>query len=170
MGIERVVRPPQPAAEITHQRRHQARHQCCQVEPAQRQHLDREDRTGQRRAEHRAKAGRHPAHQQQAPGLAGQAQAIDQAMRQAAAQLHCGAFTPCRSAEQMRGHCADQHERRHGQRHPAAGLVNFIKDQIVAALCPRAKAAIEPGHRKATQRQAIKQPGRGKAQPRDRIE
>jgi hypothetical protein len=170
MGIGRMMDAPRATGRIGHERGHQTGQGRRQIERAERENLDPENRPGQRRSEHRTEPGGHSAHQQQAAPAAGQPEPVDEAMGEASAQLDRRSFAPRRAAEQMGDQRAQHDQRRHGQRHPRARLVNLVEDEVVAPFRPRAEPAIEPGHPGPAQRQPPEQPWRGKAHPRDRIE
>ena len=133
------------------------------MQATDRQHLEREHRAGQRRAEHRAEAGRDAAHQQHRALLARLLEGARELVGQRAAHLHRRAFAPDRGAEQVRDDGRQQHQWRHAQRQRLAWLVDLVDQQVVAAVRAATELEIGPADRKARQRQTGQQPGLGQA-------
>ena len=153
-----VMNPPGAAGVVGDQRSRQTRNQRRILHPAHGQHLQREHRPGQRRAEHRAEPGGDPGHQKDAHIVGVELEQLADPAGQTAAHLHGGAFAARRAAEQVGQHGRDQHERRHAQRHAAARLMNLLQDQVVAALGGPALPQIDEADQKPRDGQEVQQP------------
>ncbi len=84
--------------------------------------------------------------------------------------MHRRPFAPRRTAEQVGCDSPDEDQRRHAQRHPAAGLVNLLDDQIVAAFDTAAGPLIQQADRVTADGQQEQQPRMRKPGPRRNIE
>ena len=161
---------PGKTGPVADQCRDQARHQRAILDPADRQHLQREDRPRDRRPEHRAEPCRDPGHQQDARCFRIQLEGATEPAGKTAAQLHGGAFAPRRSAKQMCHDRAEEDERGHAQRHAAPRFVDLLDDKVVAAFDRAPCQMVEQSDHEPADRQQVEQPGKGKAKPGHGIE
>ena len=143
--------------EVPDDRRGEAWHQCLVAESADRLHLERKDRSGERHAEHRAEPAGDGGHQHDPTVIRTEPQQPRRQVGQAAAHLDGRALAPSRPAEQVGDDGPHQDHRRHPSRHPVGRIVDLVDDQVVALRCPPTGVVVDEPDRQARKGQEPQQ-------------